>query len=182
MHRDALRAGSDGPHGAAAPAPGSGCPVSVPSASLPARRRVKVAVVLLTQQANTPKSVSCVRLSCSTLARSRSEAFWPNLGGDGVAVGRAMPRSASTGAGTDVCRAPHQVLSWLLPLPSHCPSLLQAGTGSQGSAPAQRTVQFSVTRVPSASSSVSLVAGTRNSGDTLQRSGGTAGRGVGWGS
>lgn len=48
--------------------------------SLPTRRRVKVAVALLTQQANTPKSASCVRLSCRMLVRSHSEAFWANLG------------------------------------------------------------------------------------------------------
>lgn len=77
-------------------------------------------------------------------------------------------------------QAPYQAVSWLLPLPSHCPSLLQAGMGWQPSVPAQRTVQFSSTRLPSTSSSVSLAAGTRISGGTLQRSGSTEGRGFGW--
>lgn len=137
-------------------------------------------MALLTQQANTPKSASCVRLSCRTLARSRSEAFWANLGADGAAVGWAVQRPTPTDRQTDghtPGRAPYQAVSWLLSLPSHRPSLVQAGTGSQRSAAAQRTVQFSATWLPSASSSVSLVAGTRISGITPQRSGGTAGRG-----
>lgn len=74
-------------------------------------------------------------------------------------------------------QAPYQAVSWLLLLPSHCPSLVQTGMGSQCSAATQRTVQFSATWLPSASSSVSLAAGTRISGGTLQRSGDTAGRG-----
>lgn len=69
------------------------------------------------------------------------------------------------------------MVSWLLSLPSHCPSFIQAGTGSQPSVAAQRTVQFSAIWLPSTSSSVSLVAGMRISGGTLQRSGGTVGRG-----
>lgn len=74
-------------------------------------------------------------------------------------------------------QAPYQVVSWLLSLPSHCPSLVQADTGSQCSVAAQRTVQFSAIRLPSASASVSLAAGTRSSGGTLQTAGGTVGRG-----
>lgn len=61
-----------------------------PIVSLPALRRVKVAVALLIQQANTPKSLSCVRLSCRTLLRSCSEAFGANLWGDGAIVGWAV--------------------------------------------------------------------------------------------
>lgn len=65
-------------------------PLPVPSRSLPACCRVNVAVTLLIQQANTPKSASWVRLSCRTLARSCSEEFWPDLMGHGDAVGRAV--------------------------------------------------------------------------------------------
>lgn len=60
-----------------------------PHVPLPSRRRVKVAVALLTQQANTPKSASCVRLTCRTVARRCSEAFWPNLEREGAPVGWA---------------------------------------------------------------------------------------------
>lgn len=73
-------------------------------------------------------------------------------------------------------QATYQVVSWLLSLPSHCPSLVQEETGSQCSVAAQRTVQFRAIRLPSASTSVSLAAGARSSGGTLQRARGTVGR------
>jgi len=79
--------------------------------------------------------------------------------------------------GRTLGQAPHHVLSCLLSLPSHCPSLVQVGTGSQCSLIAQRTVQFSTTWLPRASSSVSLAAGATISGGTLQNSGGIGGRG-----
>lgn len=75
-------------------------------------------------------------------------------------------------------QALYQTVSWLLPLSSHCPSLLQAGMGWQCSVPTQRTVQFSSTRLPSTTSRVSLAAGTRISGGTLQSSGGHRGERV----